>query len=80
MLTIRINEEVENKLILFAKELNKTKSELVKEAINEYLSKLENKKIQAQKEALNYFLNNPIQTGIKDLKAIQKVKSEKDFS
>ena len=80
MLTIRINEEVENKLILFAKELNKTKSELVKEAINEYLSKLENKRIKKQKEALNYFLNNPIQTGIKDLKAIQKVKSEKDFS
>ena len=39
--------------------------------------KMENReKIKKQKKALEYFIKNPINTGIKDLKAIQKIKSE----
>ncbi len=39
MLCVRLDEEMEKKLEYLAKELNLTKSKLVKEALNEFLSK-----------------------------------------
>ena len=53
MLAIRIEKELEE-------ELNKTKTDLVKE----------------QLKAINFLLSNPIKTDIEDLKAIQKVKNK----
>jgi metal-responsive CopG/Arc/MetJ family transcriptional regulator len=79
MLSIRLDKELENKLETIAKETKKPKSFFVKEALKEYLQKLESKRLKNKKEAFEYFLNNPVDTGISDLKAIQKVKSEKDI-
>jgi predicted transcriptional regulator len=80
MLSVRLDKELKAKLEEIAKETNKPKSFFIKEALKEYLEKLENERIKKKKEAMEYFLNNPINTGIKDLKAIQKVKSEKNIS
>jgi RHH-type rel operon transcriptional repressor/antitoxin RelB len=79
MLSIRLDKELENKLEIIAKQTKKSKSFFIREALKEYLKKLENERIKNKKEALEYFINNPVDTGIKELKAIQKVKSEKDI-
>jgi len=79
MLSIRLDKELEKKLETIAKETKKPKSFFIKEALKEYLQKMENERIKNKKEAIEYFLNNPINTGIKETKAIQKVKSEKDI-
>ena len=76
MLSIRLDKDLEKKLELFAKESKKSKSAIVKEALNKYLESAEKDRIKNQKEAFEYFIKNPVKTGIKDLKAIQKVKSE----
>ena len=80
MLAIKIDNELEKELNSLAKELNKTKTSLVKEAIKKYLNQLKQEKIKEQQEAINFLLSNPIDTGIKDLKVIQKVKSEENIS
>jgi len=76
VLSIRLDKDLEKKLELFAKESKKSKSAIVKEALNKYLESAEKDRIKNQKEAFEYFIKNPVNTGIKDLKAIQKVKSE----
>ncbi len=80
MLAIRMEKELENELSALAKELNRTKTDIVKEAIKVYLKKVEEEKIKQQKEAIEFLLKNPIHTDIKSLKAIQKVKGEKNIS
>ncbi len=76
MLSIRLDKNLEMKLENFAKELKKSKSAIVKEALNKYLEAIEKDRIKKQKEAFEYFVKNPVNTGINDLKAVQKVKSE----
>lgn len=80
MLAIRIEKELEEELIVLSKELNRTKTDLVKEAIKKYLDQIKKQKSKEQLEAIDFLLSNPIDTKIKDLKAIQKVKSEKNIS
>jgi len=80
MLAVRIEKELENELTSLAKELNKTKTDIVKEAIKTYLNIIKKEKIKEQEEALKFLLDHPIDTKIKDLKALQKVKSEKNIS
>ncbi|WP_024788248.1 MULTISPECIES: ribbon-helix-helix protein, CopG family [unclassified Lebetimonas] len=79
MLSIRLDKELENKLETIVKQTKKSKSFFIREALKEYLQKLEDERLKNKKEALEYFMNNPVDTGIKELKAIQKVKSEKDI-
>ena len=76
MLSIRLDKNLEMKLENLAKELKKNKSVIVKEALNKYLDAIEKDRIKKQKEAFEYFVKNPINTEISDLKAVQKVKSE----
>jgi len=76
MLSIRLDKNLEMKLENLAKELKKNKSVIVKEALNKYLEAIEKDRIKKQKEAFEYFVKNPINTEISDLKAVQKVKSE----
>jgi len=80
MLAVRVEKEIEDELNIFAKELNKTKTEIIKEAIKKYLKEIEDNRIKEQKEAINYLLKNPINTNMKNLKVIQKVKNEKNLS
>lgn len=40
---------------------------------------IENNRIKDKKEAISYFINNPVDTKIEELKAIQKLKSEKNI-
>ena len=79
MLAIRIEKELEDELNSLSKELNKTKTDLVKEAIKKYLNQIKEQKAKEQLEAIDFLLSNPIDTQIKDLKALQKVKSEKNI-
>jgi len=76
MLSIRLDKNLEMKLENLAKELKKNKSVIVKEALNKYLEAIEKDRIKKQKEAFEYFVKNPVNTEISDLKAVQKVKSE----
>jgi len=76
MLSIRLDKNLETKLNRFAEELKKSKSAIVKEALNKYLENIEKERIKNQQKAIEYFAKNPITTDIKELKAIQKVKSE----
>jgi len=80
MINVRVDKEIEEKLINIAKEYNKTKSDVVKEAIKTYLNKFEEERQRKIKEALDYFENNSINTNIDNIKAIQRIKSEKDIS
>ena len=76
MLSIRLDKNLEMKLENLAKELKKNKSVIVKESLNKYLEAIEKDRIKKQKEAFEYFVKNPVNTEISDLKAVQKVKSE----
>ncbi len=76
MISVRLDKNLEKKLESFSKDLKKSKSALIKEALTKYFDSLEKERIKKQKEAFEYFIKNPVDTGIKDLKAIQKVKSE----